>query len=206
MAKKRGPVRNKSGSRKLASNSEAELQRIENLLGEEFDSLAQARKALKTDTGPKPNKLAYTVGELSSKKHKTIKTLLPDLEEHTAEIDNLKADQDYWAAEIYGAKTYSVYASIEGLAKKLGTYKGLQEENPKAALKNIKIIRIRGQNALDKYIAARRKQTEESWKRTKEKHKEDRKRTRKQAGQLRKMKDQIKAQKALIKKLQKKKS
>src|SRR5208282_4257624 len=99
---------------------------------------------------------SYTVGELSSKKHKTVRTFVTDLEGHRAEIDALKHNQDYWAAEIYGNKTYSLFGNIDLLAKKLGSYRGLQEEHPKQALKNIKIIRVSGRNAVNEYLEARR--------------------------------------------------
>lgn len=200
MARKQKPTRTRGrGPSKAVSKTQRELQRIENLLGEDFTSLAEARRALKAETGPKKGKVSYTVGELSTRKHKTVRTLVTDLEGHSEEVDALKKDADYWGAEIYGAKTYSLYPSIEGLAKKIGSYRGLQEEHPRAALKNIKIIKVSGQNALNKYLAARRKQTEDSWRRTREKHKVDRKRTRKQASAIKKLQAQIKALKTKIK-------
>lgn len=182
------------------SAKQRELAQIEQTLGEEFSSLSEARKALAQETTTLKD--SYTIRELSTKKHSTIRTFLPDVESHKAEIDQLKRPQDFWAAEIYGYGTYSVHGSIADLAKKLASYRGLQEENPAAALKHIKIIRIKGQHGLDQYLKRRREQTKESWKRAKEKHRQHVKRQKKQARQLEKMKAKIKEQAKKIRALE----
>lgn len=181
-----------------------ELAVIEATLGEEFSSLSEARKALHSESTPLKN--SYTVRELSTKKHKTIRTFIPDVENHASEIDQLKRPQDFWAAEIYGYGTYSVHGSIAGLIRKIATYKGLQEENPTAALRNIKIIRIKGQHGLDQYLTRRKEQTKQSWKRQAEKRKLYKKREKKQATKLKRMAEIIKAQKAKIRQLEKNRS
>lgn len=197
-----GKLRSAKNVRSKADSKSAELQRIENLLGEDFESLSQARKALKEQSGPVPHKKKYSVSELSSKQHRTIRTFVTDLEDHTAEIDALKYDTDFWAAKIYGHGTYEVYGSISLLAEKLASYRGLQEEQPREALKNIEIIRVHGVDAVVDYQRKKKAEVERRWQRVREQHKLDRKRKRREAAKLKKAEAKVKEQKALIRKLQ----
>lgn len=157
--KRRTNARAKSTGRIKRSSAE-ELERIEDLLGEDFDTLTQARAALARETGPRPGKQKYRVSELSQKK--TVSSFVKDIErpEKIEEIDALKRDQDYFAAKIYGHNTYNVYGSIEQLAKKLGTYKGLASESPKESLKHIQVIKIKGRNGLREWRKQKAKQIE----------------------------------------------
>jgi hypothetical protein len=188
--------RNKRGSkRSTRKNSADELQRIEDLLDEDFESLSQARKAFKHETGLAPGKDSYTVKELSHRKHATVKTFLPDLEEHRKEVDALKKKSDFWAAEIYGNGTYSLYSDIDALARRIGTYKGLQEENPRQALRNIKIIRVKNVDASE-YIRQRILAKEESKRLGKLKGKENRKRERDKDRKIAMLKKQLRKERA----------
>lgn len=190
----------RTNARYNRSKKADELSRIEDFLGEEFESLSEARKALKAETGVAPNKASYTVQELSTRKHRTVKTFIPDLESHRQEIDTLKKPSDFWAAEIYGHGTYNLYGSIEQLARKLATYRGLAEEHPKKALSNIKIIRVSGVNAIADYYKSKKIEVEKSWRKTKDRHKLDRVRQRKQAKQIKGLKKQIATLKAKLRK------
>lgn len=191
------PTKARQNARQQTARNRA-LAEIEEFLGEDFDSLAEAKRALKTQTGPAPRKDSYTVKELSSKKHETIKTFVTDLEEHQAEIDSLKAPPDLWAARIYGHGTYQLYGSIEQLAKKLASYKDLVNENPKDALKNIQIVRVHGVNGAEDYFNQKKREVQEQWAIRKLKAKTDRARKRKQARALEKAKTQLKAHRRTI--------
>jgi hypothetical protein len=170
-----------------------ELEQIEDLLGEDFSSLAEARQALKKETGHIPGKSSYTVRELSSKKNGTVKQFIADLEGHTDELDALKRPNDFWAAEIYGHKTYQLFGSMEALARKLASYRGLQEENPRAALQHIKIVQVKGVNALSDYYAAKRAEVTSSWEKAKLKHKLDRARKRRQERKITRLEATVKS-------------
>lgn len=172
--------------RSRVTKSSAELERIENLLGENFETLTEARHALQAETGPRSGKHSYTVTELSHKKHRTIKTFIADLEENKAEIDALKKPPEFWAAQIYGNGTWGLYTDIGSLARKLGTYRGLQEDHPQKALKNIKIVRVTGAEA-DKYLRHKREVAEASWKRRRKKGHEDRQRRQSQTRGIRRL-------------------
>lgn len=201
MARRIGKKRNaKIPQAKGRSKSQSELQRIESVLGEDFESLSQARKALAQQTTAVPHKKSYTVSELSHKSHRTVKTFVVDLEEHSAEVDSLKRPQEFWAAEIYGNKTYLLYSNISELAKKLASYRGLQEEHPRKALKNIKIIKVSGQDA-EKYFREKEAQRKLSREKAIRLGKLDRKRDRRQARKISQLEQQIKE---LRKKLKKK--
>lgn len=180
---------------------ENELARIEDALGEEFETLAQARKALHRETGAVPFKDSYTVRELSTRKHRTVKTLLPEWESRAAEIDALKHKPDFWAAEIYGNKTYSLYGTFEQLVKKLSTYHGLRDEDPTKALANIKIVRVHGVNAVQDYYRQKKAEREAALRKTQAKRSELLKRERKQKRKIKSLQQTIAKQKALIRKL-----
>jgi hypothetical protein len=196
-AKKR---RANSSSKSAKSAESAELQRLEHLLGEDFSTLSEARAAFATETGAAPGKSSYTVKELSHKRHNKIQGFIADLEEHEADVDALKKPTDFWAAEINGYNTYSLFANTHLLTQKLLSYKGLQEESPKL-INQIKIIKVRGVDA-GKYHAAKKAQVKESWRKAKEKRKLDRSRQRKQARDLARATKQLKAERKLTAKLQ----
>jgi hypothetical protein len=179
----------------------SELERLEDLLDEDFGSLKEARAAYKAETGVAPGKDEYTVRELSSKKNRTVREFIADLSGRTEEIDALKKPNEYWAAEIYGHGTYNLYGSIEQLTRKLDTYKGLQQENPQKALKNIKLIRVSGRNARAEYFKQKKLQVEESWRLAKLKGKQNRKRQRAQEAKLRRSASKIKGLSKQIKAL-----
>lgn len=178
----------------------AELERIEDLLGEEFESLSEARRALKAETGAVPGKDRYTVRELSSRNNRTVKSQIADFEAHSNTIDALKKPEEYWAAEIYGHGTYQLYASVEQLARKLATYRGLQEENPKKALKNIKIIRVSGRNAIAEYQRQKRLEVEDSLRLRKLKGKRDRAREKAMQQKIKTLESQVKKLRRKLKK------
>lgn len=187
MAKKARPRRTNSRYAR-----ERELERIERILDEDFETLSEARKALTAETGAVPGKASYTVSELSSRKHKTVKAFISDIESHSKELDGLKQDKDFWAAEIYGNKTYALYGSMEQLARKLASYRGLQEEHPRAALKHVKIVRVSGVNALADYRQQKQFEVEESWRLAKLKGKVDRKRKKRQEKQIEQLRAEVK--------------
>lgn len=190
MAKARRTSARKSGAKSggMKRASKDEQARIEELLGEDFETLSEARAALAKETGAVPGKSSYKVRELSNKN--TVAKFVDDLEKRADEIDALKKPEEYFAAEIYGHKTWTVFGSSEQLARKLGTYKGLREEHPKKSLQQIKIIRIKGRNGLAEWQRQKRLEVEKSLKAS---HKSKRERTR--------MKKRIKSLEAQIKAL-----
>ena len=180
-----------------------ELERIESLLGEDFESLSQAKAALQQESQPRKN--SYTVRELSSRQNKTVKAFVSDLEKHIPEIDSLKTKEDRWAAEIYGYKTYNLYSSISGLATQLSKYidRGLGEEKPTKALKEIKIIRV-GFKSADKWLRDKQAEVVESKRKRLERYKKTGKKIRGMEKKLAASLKREKKYKAIIRKLKKK--
>lgn len=191
-------------ARKLSSRkSERELQQIENLLGEDFETLAQAHTALRRESGPKPYKDKYSVRELSSKRHKTLKQFLPDLSHHAREIDALKHPTDLWAAEIKGKrgwyKTYKAFDSIEGLSNQIGKYKDLLEEFPSKVIDDIRVVRVKNRKQWHKAKQTEIAERKQYYAAKAEKSRKEKRKSKKRMRYLeRKVKDQAK----LIKKLQ----
>jgi hypothetical protein len=183
--------KNRPAKLKAAANRR-ELESIEDLLGEDFDSITEARKALKRETGPAPGKDFYSVRELSTRKNKTVQAFLSDIHEHRANIDALKKPKEFWAAEIYGHGTYQLFSTTADLVKKLSTYKGLQTEDPTEALKNIKVIHVKGVNALAQYQESKRLDLEEQWRLRKLKGIENRKRKRQQESKIKRLEREVK--------------
>jgi hypothetical protein len=180
-----------------ASKSD-ELARIEDLLGEDFTSLSEARKALRSETGVAPGKDSYTVRELSSRKNRTVDAFITDVKGRSDEIDLLKREPEFWAAEIYGHGTYQLFGSMEQLAAKLNTYKGLKEENPREALRNIKVIRVKGRNGVQEYRRQKQLDVEEQWRTRRLKGKLDRQRQRRQEKLIQRQAATIKKLKAKL--------
>lgn len=134
-----------SASAKSRQNAQ-ELTRIEDLLGEDFESLAEARRALKSDTKdvvPKAareviklgNKRSYTIHELKDGDKRTITAWLND-RATAEEIQNVTLGRgEVWGAETTHeylgtdgkthrgiARTWQSYGNLDQLFKRLGEY------------------------------------------------------------------------------------
>lgn len=141
-------------------------------------SKSKKSKLKKSKKSHVKNRSSYSIRSLSTHQHNTLKSFLLDINEHSDEIDALKKPDEFWAAEIYGAKTFTVFSSIRGLSNQLSSYRDLQTESPKDALRSIKIIKLHN-NQLGEYQRKRKQQTEDRDLRAKLLGKRDRKREKK---------------------------
>jgi hypothetical protein len=144
-AKAGGPTRNR------ATLAQQELEQIERLLGEDFESLAQAREALRLETrgrpkaravrplrGVKKGKSSYTLQELASSKSTNLGKLLAKIEENSEQIDQLKQPEQMWAFQIYDRHSLVPYESIYGMMDFLQASGGLvtaAKDDPKLVVK-----------------------------------------------------------------------
>ena len=125
-------------TRNRATLAQQELEQIERLLGEDFESLAQAREALRLETrgrpkvkavrpprGAKKGKRSYTLQELASSKSKNLGKLLAKIEENSEQIDQLKSPEQMWAFQIYDRHSLVPYESIYGMMDFLQASGGL---------------------------------------------------------------------------------
>jgi polyhydroxyalkanoate synthesis regulator phasin len=153
---------------KAASKSASELQSIEELLGEEFESLAQARRALKSETveqvpPPKnsklPRKKNYTIKELSKSQKQTVNKFLHD-KASIKEVDKMVLQPgEFWGAAINydyyndndrkiqsSAKTHDLFETGVQLFDRLNAYISHSHEagwkSTNAFIDNIKIIKF----------------------------------------------------------------
>jgi hypothetical protein len=133
-------------------DSGKELRQIERLLGEEFDSLAEARRALKRESTPatKPvaskrspkkttknprSSVTYSIRDLSVNQRRSIESVLLD-KASAIEVDKkLLRNNEQWGAIIPHtytgtdlnqhkgqARTYQLYGRLDQLFKKLNDY------------------------------------------------------------------------------------
>lgn len=173
--KKRTLKRASTSAGKRARENARQLAQIETLLGEEFESLAQAKHALKAETEPAPSKKrneskrSYTIRELKPDEKQTINAFLND----TLTADKLDAtllkQGELWGLETEHqftgldakqhkgtARSYQTYGQLEKAFKKITEYvthgKFTSTRGRNSFINSIKVIRFgnsvkRGQDA-----------------------------------------------------------
>lgn len=170
MAPKRKLKRRNAAATKAARERALELQRIENLLGEDFESLAQARKALKSETSdvvPKAareviklgEKRSYTIRELKDGDRRAINAWLND-RANAEDIQKVVLKRgEVWGAESSHqylgtdgkthkgvARTWQSYGNLDQLFKRLSEYvtfgKFQSQQSQDSFVNSIKVIRF----------------------------------------------------------------
>lgn len=134
----------------MKKSKQAELQEIEKLLGEDFETLAEARAALKRESKPtvtsrQRNKTNYSLRELPEVKGKTVTDLLVSIEQNREAVDALRKPGELWAAEFtnkHGSyKIYRAFEDVDLLAKYLSRYDSVQKFGNKVGANNTELIK-----------------------------------------------------------------
>ena len=136
-------------TRNRATLAQQELEQIERLLGEDFESLAQAREALRLETRGRPKvkvvrrrikkRDEYTLQELGETRSKQLLTLVSKIDENQDQIDALKNENQFFAASVWDRHVEVVFRDASGLSQWLGRYVGVKEWDA-ALVSSIRIV------------------------------------------------------------------